>query len=133
MSCEEDPGQAAAEAPAPKFTVIPPTVGRVVDFHPGAYAPVEITRIGDQPCKADVVFVWNDRLINIAGYDHLGNPFKMTSVRLIQEGDRPAADNESVCTWMQYQLAQAKKYEALAEGMRVGTADSDVNAVLPRG
>lgn len=99
-------------------TIILPTVGRVVLFRPtkdhAHPAAQSLGIIGDQPMKADVVFVWNDRLINIAGYDHLGAPFRYTSVRLIQEGDEPAREGESVCTWMDYQLGQAKKYEALA-------------------
>ena len=95
-------------------TIIPPSIGRVVLFHPRPMLVATKTNYGDQPMDAHVVYVWNDRMINIAGFDHDGNPFKLTSVRLVQEGDEPAQEGESVCTWMDYQLGQAKKYEALA-------------------
>lgn len=96
-------------------TIIPPSIGRVVLFRPGPALLVnsELTTYSGQPMDAHVVHVWTDRLINIAGFDHAGKPFARTLIRLIQEGDDPARDGESVCTWMDYQLGQAKKYEAL--------------------
>lgn len=95
-------------------TIIPPTVGRVVLFRPSYSSALSANR-GDQPMDAHVCYVWNDRLINVAGFDHDGMHFRKTLVRLIQEGDEPARHGEDVCTWMDYQLGQAKKYEALAE------------------
>lgn len=94
-------------------TIIPPTVGRVVDFWPSD--SLSLAKYGPQPMDAHICYVWHDRLVNIAGFDHAGAPFRFTSVRLVQEGDEPAREGESVCTWMDYQLGQAKKYEALAE------------------
>jgi hypothetical protein len=105
-------------------TIIPPSIGRVVLFWPNSAVSGHSAEAGglnirsglpQQPLDAHVVYVWNDRIINIGGFDHSGVPFRCASVRLIQEGDEPRREGESVCTWMDYQVAQAKKYEALAD------------------
>ncbi|OWY35285.1 hypothetical protein CEJ45_08410 [Herbaspirillum aquaticum] len=58
--------------------------------------------------------VWNDRLINIGGFDADGKPFSATSVPLIQ-GDEPEGQElpQFYAEWMPYQKGQAAKTEAL--------------------
>ena len=83
--------------------MIQPTIGRVVLVHRGA---------SDQAEPALVCYVWNDRLINVGGFDRNGAPFSLTSLRLLQDTDVPG-DNESYAEWMPYQKGQAAKTEAL--------------------
>lgn len=78
-------------------TVISPTIGRMVWFWP----------VGNmaQPYSAQVVYVHDDRKINIAYYDHNGHAACAQEVLLIQEGDeRPIS---GFCEWMPYQVKQA--------------------------
>jgi hypothetical protein len=84
--------------------IITPTVGRVVWYRePG-------TDQGEQPFVALVTYVWNDRLVNVAAFDHCGALKCPTSVQLLQEGDdRPTTP---FCEWMPYQIGQAKKHAA---------------------
>ena len=95
--------------------MIVPTVGRVVLFTPdshftGMIAPGE--KIPAIICK-----VWSDKMINIGGFDADGNPFRATSVTLVQDDLPPKAGY--YCEWMPYQKGQATKTEqaekALAE------------------
>jgi hypothetical protein len=59
-----------------------------------------------------VAHVHNDRLINIAVFDANGRPYPdgMQNVRLVQPGDDAPSGN--YCTWMPYQVGQARKQEA---------------------
>ena len=81
--------------------MIEPTVGRVV----WVIRPKDTTDI-KQPEAAFVVYVWSDHLINVAGFDHNGNPFKLTSLALVQD-DEPKPEGNFAC-WMPYQKAVAK-------------------------
>lgn len=87
------------------MTVISPTVGRVVWYTP----PSGHVDHGDQPFAALVTYVHDDRLINLAFFDHDAHPGAATSVVLVQEGD-PKPDSR-YADWMPYQLGQAKKHE----------------------
>ncbi len=85
-------------------TVIQPTNGRVVWYWPkGETDPKE------QPRPAIVAYVHGDRMINIAWFSENGNCLQATSVPLVQEGDPKPPSN--YCTWMPYQLGQARKAE----------------------
>ena len=90
--------------------IIPPTVGRVLWLWnaPG------VTLSDVQPFDAHIVFVWNDRLINVGYHDHTGDTFKLSCVELRQE---PLAEGRPDChdkctppyaVWMPYQVGQAK-------------------------
>lgn len=90
--------------------MIVPTVGRVVLYYPGddiraRRAPYQPN---DQPWKADVTYVWNDRLVNLMVVTPDGTPFGVINATLVQEGD--AIPNGSYCTWMAWQLGQAKAF-----------------------
>lgn len=88
--------------------MIKPTVGRVVLFRPSAEQVIpEFIWFKDQPCAALVTYVWGDRMVNLAVFDHGGKEHKFTSVPLVQEGDPVSAYH--YCEWMPYQIGQAKK------------------------
>ncbi len=80
--------------------MIKPTVGRVV----WVVRPHDTTDI-KQPEAGTVVYVFNDHLINVAGFDHNGNSFKLTSLALVQD-DEPKPEGKFAC-WMPYQKAVA--------------------------
>lgn len=81
--------------------MIKPTVGRVVWF-----------KEGDQTLAAIIAHVHSDRVVNLMVINCVGVASSRTSVQLVQEGDEAPA--HSHCTWMPYQLGQAKRCE-LAE------------------
>ena len=86
--------------------MIIPTIGRVV----WVIRPKETTDI-QQPEAGLVVYVWNDHLINVAGFDHNGKPFKLPSLALVQD-DEAKPEGNFAC-WMPYQKGQAAKTDAL--------------------
>lgn len=89
--------------------MIAPTVGRIVWFRPGPHRGI-MTVHGDQPLAAQVVYVWNDRLVNLLVTDHHGTQHAVSSVPLKQEGDeRPLG---GYAEWMPYQTGQAAKHAA---------------------
>lgn len=93
-----------------------PTVGRKVYFSPTANDGV---KLGEQPFDATVIYVHNDRLINIAYRDHMGTQFSRTDVPLLQDDDAPLPDGGH-CYWMPYQKGQAAKTEELENAQAAG-------------
>lgn len=91
--------------------VIKPTVGRVVWFYPQGSGQ----STGAQPLAAIVAHVWSDTCVNLAIFDANGKPIDKppTSVLLVQEGTEVPSGG-GYCTWMPYQVGQAKKHEATA-------------------
>ncbi len=93
--------------------MIKPTVGRIVHYTPG---------IGDdifqmeQPLGAMIAYVWSDRMVNLTVSDANGETHGRISVTLLQDGDE-APTASSYCQWMDYQLGQAAKAEALQKQM----------------
>ena len=82
--------------------MIKPTIGRVVLVHRGQ---------SDQAEPALVCYVWNDRMINVGGFDRNGAPFAATSLQLLQDDD--VATGICYAEWMPYQKGQAAKTDAL--------------------
>jgi len=84
--------------------MISPTVGRVVWYYPAGRKPHE------QPQAALVAHVWSDTCVNLAIFDDNGQPYKpgKTSILLVQEGAEVPSGGD-YCTWMPYQIGQAKK------------------------
>ena len=81
--------------------MIKPTIGRVVLVHLGE---------SDQAEPALVSYVWNDRMINVGGFDRNGVHFSATSLKLLQDDDAiPTVGYYA--EWMPYQKAQAAKTE----------------------
>jgi hypothetical protein len=71
--------------------------------------PGAVTDYGSQPMAATVVYVWNDRLVNLQVLDHAGSAHSPTSVPLLQDED--ARPDGYFCEWMPYQKGQAAKTE----------------------
>lgn len=92
-----------------QFTVIEPTVGRVVWYHP--MVSDGMISVGPQPFAAHVVFVHHTRLVNLIVFDHVGNAYPRSSIKLAQEGDA-VPDRGGYCEWMPYRQGQAKKHAA---------------------
>lgn len=106
---------AVATAPAEPVKVIVPTVGRKVWFRPGGpvdpaiqvMSPDYDNALG-QPLDATIVYVHNDRLVNLLVVDHGGNSFPMHNVQLVQPGDE-ACQTGHRAEWMPFQVTQAAK------------------------
>lgn len=82
--------------------MIKPTVGRIVWVY---------RSMSNTPEAAIICHVWNDSLINVAGFTAQGAPFAMTSVQLLQDDDIPWGQHWA--EWMPYQQGQAAKTEKL--------------------
>jgi len=81
---------------------IEPTVGRVVWYYPA-------NGDSNKPCAALVANVHDETHIAVGYLDHIGQAHSASFVPLIQEGEaRPYGRDH--CTWMPYQVGQAKKH-----------------------
>lgn len=97
--------------------IIPPTIGRKVWYWPSLD---QIERAQEekgsmprvlsamQALDATIVYVWGDRMVNLAITDHTGLGMALTSVPLLQEGD-PIPESGGYAQWMPYQVGQARK------------------------
>lgn len=96
--------------------MIKPTVGRKVWYRPAEFdtlGPGAMQVTADQPLDATVLAVWGDRCVNVLVLDIMGKPFTKTSIRLLQDDDKPDVDvagdlMTGYCEWMPYQQGQAK-------------------------
>lgn len=96
--------------------MIKPTIGRKVWFRgnlPGV-SSAYIDR--NQPLDATIVFVHNDRCVNLRVTDHYGASRGVSSVILMQEGEVPN-NLESWAEWMPYQQGQARAQAVGASGV----------------
>ncbi len=89
--------------------MIKPSVGRVVLYRPGMAD--NLVKHGLEPLAAIVACVHTDRMVNLVVFDANGHPHSKTSVALAQPGE-PKPEG-SFCHWMEYQIGQAAKAEAL--------------------
>jgi hypothetical protein len=96
-----------------KPPTIAPTVGRVVWVR-NRYGNTS----GGQPEAALITYVWNDRLINVGGFDANGQPFAVTSLPLAHEID--GHESGLYAEWMPYQKGQAAKTEKLEAAVGKG-------------
>lgn len=100
--------------------IIKPTVGRKVWYRPQGASFLKPDGMvvttpsvyGDQPLDATVIYVWNDRMVNLDVTDHAGNRFIATSAILVQEGDHKPSG--AYAEWMPYQKGQSSKAAAAA-------------------
>lgn len=90
---------------------IEPTVGRVVWYYlyehqrAGRTEPFAAMIASTSAMKRDV---------NIGYLDHAGNHCSMQDIPLVQDGEQIPDDSpRGYCTWMPYQIGQAKKTEEL--------------------
>jgi hypothetical protein len=92
--------------------IIPPTIGRVVWFHPApnsGEATFATHHADGVPYAAIVAHVWSPSLVNLTVLDANGVPHSRTSVGLIQAGEPQPAD--AFCEWMPYQKGQAVRQD----------------------
>jgi hypothetical protein len=97
--------------------MIKPTVGRKVWYRSNVADRIgyggmaqychDVEELDGQPLDATIVFVRNDRLVNLTIMDHNGAQHQRTSVVLKQEGD-VMEDDAAYAEWMPYQVGQAK-------------------------
>lgn len=102
-------------------TIIKPTIGRVVWFHPSEFTG-EAGFAGhgnDQPYAAIIAHVWSDAMVNLTVFDANGTAHSRTSVALVQDGS-PVPGGGFYCEWMPYQKNQAAKAEAAQATEPVG-------------
>ncbi len=98
--------------------MIKPTVGRKVWYRPNIEDRIgyggmavyfhDVEEFDGQPLDATIVFVRNDRLVNLTIMDHNGAQHQRTSVVLKQDDDVMDED-AAYAEWMPYQVGQAKK------------------------
>ena len=85
--------------------MIKPTIGRVVWLFRDKLA---------DPIPALICRVYDDRCINVGGFDTSGKPIAYVEVRIFQDEDGEARPNSGVyAEWMPYQKGQAAKTDAL--------------------
>lgn len=95
--------------------VIIPTVSRHVHFFPREEDRGLMVQHGSQPLHAVVIFVINERTVNLAITDHDGFFHTRIGVALVQPGDD--LPGGSYCQWMEYQVGQAKPALTLADSL----------------
>ena len=92
--------------------MIKPTVGRIVLYRPAGVNDRALARNGGEPLAAMVVCVHGDSCVNLVVFDATGCAWPKLSVRLVQPHE-PIENDTPHCHWMDYQLGQAAKVEAL--------------------
>lgn len=116
--------------------MITPTIGRKVWYRPSssetsggmntaAFGSGQLYQIDPaQPMDATVVFVHNDRKVNLLVVDHLGKDRPRFDVTLLQ-GDETYHPVGGYAEWMPYQQGQAKKdVPEFVRGGAVAQADA---------
>ena len=86
--------------------VIQPDVSRHVHYIPSDADRATMVAIGAQPLHAVVIFVHNERMVNLAIIDHHGTAHTRNSVQLVQPGDELPSYG-GYCRWMPYQVKSA--------------------------
>lgn len=93
--------------------MIKPTIGRRVWYWPRKGDPKSPFTVLDpgQALDAGVIFVHDDRTVNLSVTDHQGSTHAVHGAFLAQEGDAVPGDG-GFAEWMPYQTGQAKKEAA---------------------
>lgn len=86
-----------------------PTVGRRVYFWPSAQVRHDFSVLSEaQALDAGVVFVHNERLVNLLVTDHLGRSHSVRDVPFLQEGEEKPSEAH-FAAWMPYQVKAASE------------------------
>lgn len=95
--------------------MIKPEPGRVV------HVRFRTDRPDEQPLAATVAYVHNDRMVNVGFLDRSGKHGNLTSVRLLQDDDKPQGEN-CWAEWMPYQrrMEQAGQAEGRTPAPKQG-------------
>lgn len=107
-----------------EFSMITPTVGRIVHFYENAET---------KPLAAIVSHVVDERKVHLCVVNMFGYTESRQNVPLVQDGEeRPA--NSYFCEWMAYQKGQAAKTEAAENGLaqKVGELEKELSALRER-
>lgn len=105
----------SADPDLPK--VIVPTVGRKVWFYPGGgiwpagmqvFPGTDYDGGVSQPLDATIVYVHDDRKVNLRVIDHAGHAFPVRDVQLVQPSDQCCGGGHRA-EWMPFQVKQAGK------------------------
>lgn len=105
-STSGDSSSAIVAAATP--TIISPTVGRRVHFHPNDEHQAALGVFdAQQPCDAGVIYVWGDRCVNLEVTGPSGAKLAFQNVTLVQDGDDTPEEGESYAALMPYQTKQA--------------------------
>jgi len=83
--------------------IIIPDISRHVHFIPDSEDAGLMVRRGAQPLHAVVIFVLNERTVNLSITDHDGHFHTRIGITLVQPGD--PLPGGSYCQWMPYQIA----------------------------
>lgn len=86
--------------------MIVPTIGRKVYYFLRNPDGRLVSNNPALPFDVNIVYVWSDNLVNVAGFDHNGNLFARISVPINTGPDGGGAS--AWCEWMPYQVGQAK-------------------------
>jgi hypothetical protein len=80
-------------------TIIPPSVGQSVMYHPG-FHEYTLRSADNQPCAATIAYVHSDTCVNLGVLDWKGRAVSRERVRLKQD-DGPEEDNatSAYATW----------------------------------
>jgi hypothetical protein len=103
-----------------------PTNGRVMLYWPSVYdrANGVVQHSPGVALTAHVCHVWGEHMVNVDVIDSEANHHKRTSVPVIQdESPFEASANSPYVTWMDYQLGQAAKHEALEKKIEAERAE----------
>lgn len=91
-----------------------PTVGRVMWFRPNGIHREHFTVLDhEQPCSAQVTYVYNDGRVNLMVSDHNGVTWPFANVVVVQPEEPKPEPGTPFVVWMPYQLGQAAKTEDL--------------------
>lgn len=91
-----------------------PDVSRHVHFTPEGEDTGLMVRRGAQPLHAVVIFVINERTVNLAITDHDGHFHTRIGVTLVQPGDE--LPGGSYCQWMPHQITRAPAAPTASDG-----------------
>ncbi len=100
--------------------MIKPSIGRKVWYHPSeADLLAHGGHLGDeQPFDATVVYVHDERSVNLRVTGHDGTTYTVLRAPLLQEGDQPLSPGYA--EWMPYQVGQARTQTGIQPGEKRG-------------
>lgn len=108
--------------------VIIPDVSRHVHFIPDEADRGLMIQLGSQPLHAVVIYVHNERSVNLAITDHDGFFYTRFGITLVQPGDE--LPGGSYCRWMPHQVNQAAAAPASTETAPDTKGDGSLSGVV---
>lgn len=106
--------------------MISPTIGRRLWFWPNAHSSTFACLDIKQPMGAGVIFVTNDRKVNLFVTDHFGGTHFVPDCILLQDDDKKPSPPTAFASWMPYQKAAAEK-EFNPDAGKAGASHAPLN------